>query len=331
MIAAMLGVFLVMLLLSLVLLSPIAKETPVIVSYQGPVADETRLEKKEVSQSRAKPSAPASASTRAIAADVASPVSIPVPDIEVTEPTLEFGSGDDFGDGWGSGDGDGFGAGGGTTFFNQKIKAERIVFVIDYSLSMRGEREELMRKELEKSVEGLTPGINFQMIFFAGPAWVAGSEVTVTNNRKKGLVELKGRTFEWTSPGGAHDWKPAGRKVQRADWITCDRTKMERARNTVRKTGLVWGTNWENPLRIALAMDPAPQLIVFMTDGVVDGDMVKLARRIGKEAVAKGTIVNTIAMMEPKAEDGLLALAEATGGEFTVVKKGGKAVRKGSK
>ena len=35
-----------------------------------------------------------------------------------------------------------------------------------------------MRDELSRSVKGLPDGTKYQLIFFSGPAWVAGDEVT---------------------------------------------------------------------------------------------------------------------------------------------------------
>ncbi len=108
--------FLVILLFGLILafifLTPWQKETPVIVSYSAGVEDDTELEqKKQINQVERKPSAPSSSAAKVIAANTSSPTAVPVPEVQVTEPSLDFGSGDDFGDGWGSG-GDGSGGGG---------------------------------------------------------------------------------------------------------------------------------------------------------------------------------------------------------------------------
>jgi hypothetical protein len=51
---------------------------------------------------------------------------------------------------------------------------------------------------------------------------------------------------------------------------------------------------------------------------------VALAKSIGAKAKAKRTIVNTVAMMEPKAERAMAELAKRTGGQFTVIEKNGK-------
>lgn len=48
---------------------------------------------------------------KVIAANTSSPTAVPVPEVDVPDPSTDFGNGDDFGDGWGSG-GDGGGGGG---------------------------------------------------------------------------------------------------------------------------------------------------------------------------------------------------------------------------
>lgn len=53
-----------------------------------------------------KPSAPSRSMARVIASTSLSRVSIPVPDTEVTTPSLDFGNGNDFGRGWSKGEGD---------------------------------------------------------------------------------------------------------------------------------------------------------------------------------------------------------------------------------
>lgn len=312
-----------MLILSLMLLSPLFKETPTIVTYESNLTEETQLEEKKlpVSMER-KPSSPSSSMAKVITANTDSPMAVPVPDVEVTVPSMDFGDGDGFGNGWGSGDGFGSG-GGGASFFNQKVKADRVAYVIDYSQSMTGARDKLMRKELVKSVNGLTPGISYQLIFFAGPAWVAGDKVQMNQGRKSATVDAGSTSFDWTSGGTAHDWTSKGKK-QKADWLKCAPSTREKSLKHINQTSLVYGTNWEPALEMALAMDPQPQIIFFMTDGVTGGDSEALAKSMATKAKAKKIIINTVAMMEPKAEKAMKEMAKRTGGQFTIIEQGGK-------
>jgi hypothetical protein len=322
-IISVLVVILLLAILSFFLLSPLFKETPVIVSYQSSsVTDEMVQERKVSTSVDRKPSAPSSAMAKVIAANTESPVSVPVPDTDVTAPSTDFGNGDDFGEGWGSGSGDGSG-GGGATFFQQKVKASKVAYVIDYSQSMRGARESLMRAELRKSVESLSLSMSYQLIFFAGPTWVAGDEVTMAKGNKSAEVKGSGGTFDWVSKGSAHDWNTKGRK-QKAKWLEVTPAKRKKSLDLIASTPLVYGTNWEPALEMALAMDPAPDVIFFMTDGITGGDAEGLAKSIAGRAKRNKIMINTVAMMEPKAEAAMKLLAKGTGGQFTVIENGGK-------
>ncbi|MGB1261171.1 MAG: hypothetical protein ACPG6P_14095, partial [Akkermansiaceae bacterium] len=208
---AVLLLVLIGVILALFLLPKIETITPDIVSYQGSKdKDESIRERKLSSNVQRKPSSPSSSMARVIASNTASTIAVPVPEEIDPAPSVDLGNGDDFGDGWGDGDGFG-GGGGGTTFFGQDVKGERILYIIDYSASMKGDRQRLMRAELAKSIVRIPPDKKFQLIFFAGPAWVAGNNVKM--NKKKSAVISSGKEqFKWNSNGKAHAWNPSGNK-----------------------------------------------------------------------------------------------------------------------
>ncbi|MEN8849164.1 MAG: hypothetical protein ABF377_13970, partial [Akkermansiaceae bacterium] len=86
-------------------------EIPTIVSYSAGSEAEENLEVRKVNtNTQRKPSSPSSSMAKVIASTTASPTAIPVPEIDVPDPSTNFGDGDDFGSGWGDG---GDGAGGG--------------------------------------------------------------------------------------------------------------------------------------------------------------------------------------------------------------------------
>ena len=322
---ALLSLVLVMVVLALVFLPGMLKEDVRFVPYATFKPEEVKPEARKIMPQQTRPPSPAAAVNRSIAADVVADVAIPVPDLETAEPEIAFGTGDDFAEGWGSGDGIGAGdiGAGKTTFFNQTVAAARVCFVIDYSQSMRGEREKLMRAELAKSVAGMPDGTDFQMIFFAGPSWVAGSAVKADNQKRKAEVESDGRTYRWAWDTKEKGWRPDGRR-QDAEWIRCDASTRAEALERISSTRLEWGTDWLPPLEMAMDMKPAPQVIFFMTDGVVQGNMMELAERVGRRAKARGITLNTVAMMEPKADEPMKEMARRGGGQFTIIEKGGK-------
>ncbi len=314
---------LIMVTLGVFLLPNLAKENPTIVTYSASAQEESQQESKKVNTKvQRKPSAPSSTQAPVIASTSPSALSIPVPEVMADDPAVEFGDGDGFGGGWG--EADDFSKGGGASFFNQSVTAERIAYVIDYSASMRGEKDELMRNELTKSVGGLAPGTKYQMIFFSGPAWVAGSEVDVEKQKGKGVVTGSGgHKYDWEGKG-AGMWGPKGKR-QEVEWLDVSGKNLRESKEIIEKSVLAWGTDWTNPLEMAFGMDPAPQIIFFMTDGLMGGrDTMDITRSLASKAKSKGIVVNSIALMEPRAEEAMYELADRTGGVFTIVEEGGK-------
>ncbi|GAA5481687.1 vWA domain-containing protein [Haloferula sargassicola] len=317
-----------MALLGFILLPALDRRQPVFFAYAAPPPrEEVKEATQAIKPSRSKPKPPAASMNRVIVAEAASSLSLPVPEVDPVEWTPDFGSGDDFSEGWGGGDGGaggmGGGAGGGATFFNQSVKAKRFCYVIDFSRSMNGKRDPMMREELARSVGTLPEGSQFEMIFFAGPAWIAGSQVEMPETHREAIVRAGGKDYEWRRMGFGQGWVTKGRE-QKAAWRTCTAASREEAMTQIRETPLVWGTEWEHPLELALDLDPAPQVIFFMTDGAISGDMEDFVRRFGHRAKSKGTTINTVAMMEPQAEKPMKTLAERSGGQFTIIHRTGE-------
>ena len=113
---ALITLFVIGLLLALISIKSLFMETPVIVSYSATEQKEEEViaTKKISTNTKQKPTAPSSAIARVIAAATTSNLAIPLPDEEMSQPSTDFGNGDDFEHGWGSiGDGGGDGGFGG--------------------------------------------------------------------------------------------------------------------------------------------------------------------------------------------------------------------------
>lgn len=313
---------LVGIILLLIAMATNVKEIPQLVSYSAGSEKDDKLKVKKVqTQVEKKPAAPSSSMSRVIAAKTSSPTAVPVPEIDVPDVSVEFGDGEGFGGGWG--DGDGFGSGGGGNFFGQQVSAERIVYIIDYSSSMKkDQREPLMREEMKNSLNSLVPGTQYQIIFFSGPAWVAGNTVAHSGDKRSATITDGSKKYEWTGKG-AGGWEPKGKK-QVPEWLSCTDKQLEASQKIVKESKLSFGTSWEGPLNMALSMDPLPQAILFMTDGVSGKESDEIAKRIGAKAKTKDITINTVSLMEPKAQGAMATLAKKTGGQFTIVHKGGK-------
>ncbi|WP_411827394.1 vWA domain-containing protein [Luteolibacter sp. AS25] len=317
-VVSILAIVIVGLALGVVLLPSIVKETPTIVTYKATTAPaEKPQEEKTKSKVQKKPTAPASSQVKVIATNSASAVSIPVPDVAIETEALDFGDGADFGGGWG--DDISMDSGGGATFFQQEVKAERVAYVIDYSLSMKQlGRNDLMRKELAKSIGGMGPGTKYQLIFFAGPAWVASDEMKLDPSGKH-IAQLKDESGKTIKIDKAKTY--AKRKIP---WRDATSTNIKESLEKIKDTPLLLGTYWATPLEMAMEMDPKPQVIFFMTDGLTGGDMNKMVRDLAAKAKRSGIAINTVSLIEPKADEFMAGLAFPTGGQFTLVEKGGK-------
>ena len=111
-IIALLLMVLIGVILLIIALASNSKDIPTIISYTGNAEAEEKIQQKKVqTQIERKPSAPSSSMSKVIAANTSSPTAIPVPEIDVPDPSTDFGDGNDFGDGWGNGSGSGAGGG----------------------------------------------------------------------------------------------------------------------------------------------------------------------------------------------------------------------------
>ena len=111
-IIALLVVLLIGVVLLLLLLPKVETFTPEIISYQAGTEESDQVTKREMNRSvERKPSAPSASMAKVIAANTSATTAVPVPDVDIPDPSTDFGNGSDFGDGWGSGDGVGSGGG----------------------------------------------------------------------------------------------------------------------------------------------------------------------------------------------------------------------------
>jgi len=212
----------------------------------------------------------------------------------VIEPSITYGIGDSegdiFGNGWETGSDKRKGKGGGTRIFEPT--SDRVVYVIDYSLSMRGEKIALLKKELTQSIETLPDGVQYQIIFF----WVNKAQ---------------------------NDWSRKGKK-QKVAWIVADDSTRAQSIKSTQETPLAWGTTWNDPLEMAINISPSPEQIFFMTDGLTGtgaSGAIKTAKKIGAKASNKSITINTIALLAPTAEEALQHLADVTGGNYKLVNR----------
>ena len=72
-----------------------------------------------------------------------------------------------------------------SNFMGVKSQANKILFIIDYSASMRG-RDKVMRHELCKAIDKLPAVGSVAVIFFSGPTWIAGQDANALHKNWEG-------------------------------------------------------------------------------------------------------------------------------------------------
>lgn len=304
--------------------SMFGRKTEAMVVYAEEAMVEDEVEKVKINNAVQKnPSPPSSSSAQVITVNAQSNFAVPTPDIVVDSLSVDFGDSDGFGDGWGGG-GNGFGSGGAGTFnfMGSKMSGDKVCFVIDYSASMNGKRISLLKNELAKTISEFPEGADYQLIFFAGPAWVAGSTISNPRSLSTSTITYEGKSYNWRGHKYTN-WAPVGKR-QEVEWMKMNEGNREKSLSAIQNTGLVLGTTWLTPLEMALDMKPKPELVVFLTDGLSGKDSTDIARRMGDRAKQRGIKVNTIALMEPRARADMSELAKRSGGEFSLIGPDGK-------
>ena len=215
----------------------------------------------------------------------------------------------------------GGGGGGAVTFFGSKSEAQKVVFVVDVSSSMKAKgasrksRFDLMKDELKGTVERLTPGVSFQIVFFSGASWFVGSQPDRGN---------------WHEKGGRYWHYKDGRDEQlpRASLIPANRARILKTLRIIDEVKPTYGSDARSPLK--MAMNLMPDVIFFMTDGEIMEDpekkplIVDLVEYNQRKSKAK---INCIILTEIAAYEIMGPLAKETRGEVSLVQEDGTILR----
>jgi hypothetical protein len=190
-------------------------------------------------------------------------------------------------------------------FFGVMGSGTHVVFILDFSPSMAGMKEDIMRREAARIINGLLPGTHFAVILFGGIAWPAGQDPDLGN---------------WVVTNG--DWQTCRPK----DWSALPKVMYLRSSRRTRSdmideiddARLIDGTVYDCPVFMALRMDPLPETIFFMTDGEGDRErgIVSLQKMVAQlEAAGKKVPVMHTVGFGVSSSGQLELMAELMGGE----------------
>jgi hypothetical protein len=189
-------------------------------------------------------------------AQAISDISVPVVDIETRDldPGVALSPMGDMGDVSVNVDMSVLGKAFASNFMGMKSSANKILFIIDYSASMKG-RDKVMRSELSKAIDKLPAVGSVAVIFFSGPTWVAGENANELHRK-------------WKGDNSKNGWKPVGGyEPKRPKWLPVTPSNKKKLITAVHDTPLTFGTVWDNSFEWAFYMNPKPDVIYFMTDG----------------------------------------------------------------
>ena len=258
------------------------EEEPVTYSFAPVMPDQQEEMEQKVKQKQLERSSTSATNTSPIVVDMN------VADISMDTVSIDIGADvGDVGNISGAGNignlsGLGMGAGMGMkmSFMGASAQGNKFAFIIDYSASMGNDQLLVMKSELTRVISAMSRDVQVALIFFSGPAWLAGTDPQAEAAR-------------WNN-NGAHDFslKP-GEKLARPAWIPCSPSNRAKMEEQIQSTPKSFGTDWRNPFEMAYTMSPKPDVIYFMTDGSTRNpqetvDKVLKNKRIQVNAIAFG-------------------------------------------
>ncbi len=324
--AALVAVIVHVVLIALLIWVQVAQPRPAppqIVGTAMPSDNNEDMENVKMEKQQVQPTAQ-SASTQMEVTTAFAASSFAVPEFDSTNMTFEpLGMGDSFGPSMSFAGEDG---GSMVSFFGSKTSATKVVFVVDASASMKSSGKNgrtkfsLMQEELTRTVKSLPPGVEFQILFFSGPSWFVGE------------YDKKKTSADWTeSTTKRNFWEYMGgdpEKWPKVKYLKATPSTLRRVAGMIEKTPMVYGTDWRDPLKMAINMEP--DVIYFMTDGAV-------GKHPDKKPVVDDVLdfnrtksrakINSICFMVLNAYENLKELADKTRGEFTLVTEDGEILR----
>ena len=281
--------------------------------------------------------------------------SIRLPDMEadvvdVPQATSLLSAGGSMGSGGFGSVGAGGGLGGGVgignlkgtvSFFGLSSPLERVIFVLDYSGSMKPNQLELVSNEMEKTLKLLPPRAEYQVIMFGGGAKFADNSWKVENinwkeddkKRPENVMfecivthRPSRKVFRFYADAKRNFLFEGDESELPSDrWLSANRNNIMRTMSELRKTDPWNGTHWAWGFKTALNMRPAPKAVYFMTDGL-GGNNVKEILKYNKEITKSNAQINTLLMHTSAGANLMSDLAKATGGKFTIVFNDGNTV-----
>ena len=185
-----------------------------------------------------------------------------------------------------------------TRFFGLMASGSRILYIVDVSGSMMQEQKlPRMREQLTQSISDLPDNVAVCVIFFNSKAFLAGD-------------------LPDSSLGGT-----GTRLNLPLRWSVTSTPERQRLVNAINLTPAGGGTDWRPPFQMAAALNPAPEAIYFLTDGIMSRADEFVPEILSWQRALRTRIpVHTIGYRSPPdARDYLQSISSSTGGQMIEV------------
>ncbi|MDF1753722.1 MAG: hypothetical protein P1U89_13160 [Verrucomicrobiales bacterium] len=314
-------------LLMIMAVTSVPRPSPPQIVASSVVTPEDSLEEATIKQTKITPTPTQSASAMSMdVMTVASASSVSM--MSFDSPTMDLGSasmGMDFGSSMSFGDEAG---GGSVMFFGGKSSGKRFLFVLDASASMKPEQIKLRDDELEKTLKTLK-NVEFQVLLFAGGAYFADKGWGEKPKSKKGKYGPE----HFESPKGSYSFSSTSlfdftlldeKDFKTPKWKKSTSSEVRQTVKFVKDSTKFTGTDWDNALRMGHMMDPPPDVIFFMSDGLDNKLNIKEILRNNKKYGRPK--INCVAMQTAKGADKFGDIAKGSRGSYTIVDKDGEPI-----
>ena len=223
--------------------------------------------------------------------------------------------------GGGTGLGTSVGAMKGVSFFGLTSPLDRVVFILDFSASMKKNQLDLVVEEMSKTLKLLPMRAQYQVVIFAGGARFADKNWVVENTSQyeRTIVNRGKKKYRFYSDTNSYtDFKFDGKDedLPSERWLDANPTNIKRTMDDLEEKKTWGGTDWRWAFKVGLNMQPAPKVIYFMTDGL-GGSNADLILDYNKKH-GKATL-NTFLMHTSSGAELMRRLSKETGGRFNIV------------
>lgn len=195
-----------------------------------------------------------------------------------------------------------------TRFMGETAKGNRFAFIIDYSKSMNKHQLAVMKHELYNAVQQVGEKGWVTLLFFSGPVWRPDQDALA--------IEA-----EWHKSKSKEHREKMLAEVH-PKWMIANERNMEALKRMIYTTPRTLGTDWYQPIKLALDMTPRPDMIVFMTDGTVADRISDMTLEYVTNLPPYLVRINTVALgVSEEDAKPLKTLAESTGGSYRLYDK----------